>query len=368
MLTDREYRQLEWEISRIYSDIESDLVHKVCRYLSRNEGDIDIGDWRLRKLSGLGIMQKDIDRMLTTDTQRIQKELEEAVERAWNANNETDGKVLKAIKRHVSDGTPLRLTASDIQTQKIASVIANARKAINLTNTKAQQAALGSFTSAVNNAYLSVYEGADTLDNAVWKASRHLARKGIMVATYDSGSQYTISMDAAVRRNVVTSVAQSTAEQSIFVTKENGLDLVKVSEHVGARPEHFLWQGGVYSLEGKTNGYRTLVEATGYGRADGLCGCNCRHHFFPWVEGFKPEDYGIDLSPKENEEIYEATQKQRGYERGVRSWKRVENEAKAQRRPEELAHARAMVKDYQSKLRDICERYDLPREYAREKV
>ena len=180
-------------------------------------------------------------------------------------------------------------------------------------------------------------------------------------------------MDAAVRRNVVTSVAQATAEMSKGMAQDLGLDLVQTSAHVGARPQHQLWQGKVFSLSGKSDKYPALsapqeAGGTGYGTAEGLCGCNCRHHFCPYAEGFKPTDYGIDISPAENEEIYNATQRQRQYERQIRSWKRTARVAEDEGKTIDANNATARVRVYQKALRELCDRYDLPREYARERV
>lgn len=376
MLTPRDYRILEHEISRIYAEVETDVIRRVCRWLTRNNGEItDIDDWRVRKLSQTALVEADVRSLLAGKSKQMQRSLLEAIETPINVSSERDERLLRALADHVKNGTGVEMTvsATKLTEQRLRAVLLNSRMGINLTNTNAEQASVQAFTDAVNKAYLSVVNGSDTLDDAVWKASKKLNRRGLEVATYSSGSAQTITIDAAVRRNVVTSVAQATAEQSIRVAKENGLDLVKTTEHIGARPEHFQWQGKVFSLEGKTPGYPLLSDSqetggTGYGTAGGLCGCNCRHHFFPWVHGFEPADYGIDLTAQENKEIYDATQRQRQYERGVRSWKRTAEEAHRQGQPEEERKAYGFVKEYQAKLRALCEQYDLPREYAREKV
>ena len=38
MLKDKDYRELENAISRIYSDIETSLVRRICRWLGMNPG------------------------------------------------------------------------------------------------------------------------------------------------------------------------------------------------------------------------------------------------------------------------------------------------------------------------------------------
>ena len=376
MLKDKDFRALETEISRIYSDIETSLVRRICRWIRNNpESTLDIEDWRMRKISGVGVMALDIQSLLLEESASAEKSLLGAVQKAVDKSVSSDATLYKAIIRHQGKDASVVLSvlASDAQKARVSAVIRNARKALNLTNTLAKEASQRSFIDAVNSAYIGVMEGAQTLDDACWRASKALARKGLSVASYDNPMANAISIDAAVRRNVVTSVSQATAEMSKGMAQDLGLDLVQTSAHVGARPQHQVWQGKVFSLSGKSDKYPALsapqeAGGTGYGTAEGLCGCNCRHHFFPYAEGFSPADYGIDISPAENEEIYEATQKQRQYERQIRSWKRTARVAEDQGKTIDADNATGRVRVYQKALRELCDRYDLPREYAREKV
>lgn len=376
MLKDKDFRALETEISRIYSDIETSLVRRICRWIRNNpESTLDIEDWRMRKISGVGVMAIDIQSLLLEESASAEKSLLGAVQKAVDKSVSSDATLYKAIIRHQGKDASVVLSvlASDAQKARVSAVIRNARKALNLTNTLAKEASQRSFIDAVNSAYIGVMEGAQTLDDACWRASKALARKGLSVASYDNPMANAISIDAAVRRNVVTSVSQATAEMSKGMAQDLGLDLVQTSAHVGARPQHQVWQGKVFSLSGKSDKYPALSApqesgGTGYGTAEGLCGCNCRHHFFPYAEGFSPADYGIDISPAENEEIYNATQKQRQYERQIRSWKRTARVAEDQGKTIDANNATARVRGYQKALRELCDRYDLPREYAREKV
>lgn len=377
MLTPADYRQLEAEISRIYSRIEADLVRRVCHYLSGFDSldDIDIGDWRIRKLEQMPLLDIEIRQALKDGTVAIEGELAEAVTYTVNKSMENDHKVIEAIMRHQQGGSgtlALSLSLGKMQEQRIRSVIANARMGINLTNTYAEQATQRAFLDSVNKAYLSVLEGSDTLQNAVWKASKQLCRRGVTVATYSSGSAQTISIDSAVRRNVVTSVGQATAEATLERNREYGLDLVKTSAHAGARPDHFKWQGKVFSVSGTSDKYPPLSASqeeggTGYGTAGGLCGCNCRHSFYTWVEGFEPAKYGLKISEEDNEELYRASQRQRECERQIRGWKRTEDEAKRQGMMSEATFARQKVKEWQTEVRKVIEASGLQRQYDRER-
>lgn len=376
MLTPRDFREIENEISRIYSDIETDLVRAICRYVAKNEGDISIDEWRERKNIGWESFKVKLYKLASIDSGKISGQIDDLIEKVVEKNNDSDRKIIDAIQKY-RKGTKeeIKIEPTEIQKEKIRAIIANAKSGINLTNTRAITGSQSFFETAINRAYLDVVEGTETLSDAVYKATRQLAKQGITVASYGtSGKPYNMSIDAVVRRNVVTSVSQATSQMTLDTAQQNNCDLVKTSEHLGARPEHYLWQGKVFSISGTSDKYPYLSApqesgGTGYGTAEGLCGCNCRHFFFPYVEGFNPASYGIDdVTASENEEIYQATQKQRYFEREIRAWRRVAKVSQDQKNREGAVDAFARANAFESKLEKLTARYDLPRQRDREKI
>ena len=109
-------------------------------------------------------------------------------------------------------------------------------------------------------------------------------------------------------------------------------DYVEVTAHMGARPEHAVWQGKVYKLNGSEPGYPNLAAATGYGTGPGLKGWNCRHDFYPFFPGIDERAYtdedlqNIDPPPFTYDgraySAYEASQYQRKMETAMRKTKR----------------------------------------------
>ena len=95
-------------------------------------------------------------------------------------------------------------------------------------------------------------------------------------------------------------------------------DLVEVSSHSGARPEHAKWQGKIYSISGKHPKYAHLTSSTKYGTIEGLKGINCTHDFYPFFEGLSQQTFKPTSDIEKNNEIYEQSQKQRAFERKLR--------------------------------------------------
>lgn len=128
---------------------------------------------------------------------------------------------------------------------------------------------------------------------------------------------------------------------------EFDVDLVIVSSHLGARPEHQVWQGKIYSRSGNGK-YPDFMKSTGYGTVTGLCGANCRHHFSPWFEGMGNPFEQYDT--EENLKRYELEQQQRTLERRIRGTKRqvmnLKTEVDTEKDPDRKAEFEA---EYQRK-------------------
>ena len=154
-----------------------------------------------------------------------------------------------------------------------------------------------------------------------------------------------------------------------------GCDLVEVSAHSGARPEHATWQGKIFSRSGTHPKYPNFRAATGYGRVDGLCGANCRHTFGPYIEGSPPvwseeelaklDEAKYEYNGKKLTE-YEAQQQQRYNERQIRRWKREYTAMEAAGL--DSSEAAGYLRIWENRQKDFLQRTDLYRQQSRESI
>lgn len=211
--------------------------------------------------------------------------------------------------------------------------------------------------------------GGEPRDSVMQRAVSRLAAKGLETVDYRSGVR--TSIDAAVRRHVVTQSNQCRNDLLDRRCGQYGIDLVMVSAHYGARPSHAVWQGGVYSRSGAKGKYRGLAEATGYGTVGGLCGAGCRHTMTPYIEGVsKPQ--GTDFAAQQrvtgltSDQYYEAVQQQRAAERRIRGTKR--QIAALAEDGLDTAGLRVTLGKQQAELRRLVDDNHLTRDYSREKA
>lgn len=189
------------------------------------------------------------------------------------------------------------------------------------------------YTKALDKALLEVATGTFSFDEACNRVVKDLADSGLRRIEYASGRSYQI--DSAARMCVRTSVNQLAGSITEANCKGSGQDLVIVSQHEGARPDHADVENKIFSLSGNSDKYPAFSDplpadggnGAGYGDVAGICGANCRHTFYPFWEGISeiPEPLEEwqekDYHGKEYD-YYQATQKQRTMERDIRALKR----------------------------------------------
>ncbi len=209
--------------------------------------------------------------------------------------------------------------------------------------------------------------GAMTVQQAAQRAFTRMAREGMGFYVDSRGRKWGLDTYANMAVRTATTRALLAGHTDTMV--DRGIDLVVVSSHANPDPHCARFERKVVSLTGKHRpgtvriGDRLVrVEATlEQAKAAGLLHVNCKHRFSAYVPGY------TNLTPPEPYDPagYEATQKQRYYEREIRASKRMEAAATTDQAELE---ARQRTRAYQAKLRAHIAEHDLPRKRNRERV
>lgn len=247
------------------------------------------------------------------------------------------------------------------------------------------------YENALDAALLQVQSGAISYNQAIAGQVKQLADSGLKTVSYESG--HVDSVDVAVRRAVMTGVNQLNQkyrEQSMDYLET---DLVEVTAHLGARnidgpmgwENHAKWQGKVYRWAAKPNAssgrYSDFEQTCGYGSVTGIGGSNCRHSFWPYIEGVSERTYTDEqleaMKPENRPKVtfegreyddYEATQKQRQIERTIRKLKRRKAAFEAAGLEEEKTAANVKLRRLNQKYRVFSKAAGLPEQRERMKV
>lgn len=328
MLTPKWLSSCSDSLVTLYAEAERSILDDMARRISTYDFYIPAAQYQAEKLAMMGVTRREIIRALSARTGKCTAEIERIINEGVSASLNGDAAIYRAAGRELP-GT----MSPEMRKILRAGLKQTGGLFRNLTRTTAI-AASKQFEDALDLAWLQVSTGAMDRNSATRQAVKALCKAGIQSIAYESG--HADSLETAVTRAIRTGVNQTALKEQVQLASELDMDLVETTAHAGARPEHAKWQGRVFSLTGKTRGYKKLSTATGYGTGAGLGGWNCRHSFYPW----SPE-MGRTYSRSELEEydrpdaveyegrkmsLYEAEQLQRKMERNIRRWKR-ENSA-----------------------------------------
>jgi len=175
----------------------------------------------------------------------------------------------------------------------------------------------------------AVVTGAQARQAAMRKTIKEFNERGIPGFVDKRGREW--SPEAYVNMDIRTTVTNVAHEAQFARMDDYGLNLVQISSHSGARPKCAKDQGKIFD-KGNKSGYVSDLygkkiryypwSSSSYGEPDGILGINCGHFAYPFVPGVSLQRYFPTEDMAENDQLYKQSQKQRAFERDIRSAKR----------------------------------------------
>lgn len=328
----------------LHINIMNRIIERILRRLERGDDYLltALDKWQIETLQEAGFLLEDIQKEIAKATDKMVVEIAEAMEDAGVKALEYDDKIYRD-----SGLNPEPLTQSP---HLIRILQRDYEKTVgewtNFTGTTADSVQQ-TYIKLCDTAYHQAMTGAVSIRQAVREAIDQLITDGVYI-DYPTGHRDTI--ETATTRAVRTGISQATAEIQLARMDEMDVDMVLVSSHLGARPEHAVWQGQVYRRD-------ELEEKTGYGSVTGLCGANCRHSFGPWFDGMdNPFD---QYDSEENRKQYEMDQRQRTLERRIRNTKRRLMGYQTEGDEEQYERTAALLQRQNAAYNAYCEDKDL---------
>lgn len=187
------------------------------------------------------------------------------------------------------------------------------------------------FAKSLDKSLIGIASGAYTYSQAIGSVIDEMTTSGLRVVNYASGHKDRV--EVAVRRALMTGVAQMTNQINESNAKKLNTDYFEVDWHPGARNKgigienHQEWQGKVYSKQ-------EMITICGEGDMLGFAGINCYHIKWPFIKGISKRKYTDEWLKEQNEKentpkefngkeytVYDALQYQRKLERTIRKLK-----------------------------------------------
>lgn len=375
MLTEQDFIRIERQANSIYNNLELQIIEEIATRIANfgYANTVVINDLRIAQ--EMGYLYEDIIKLVAEYNNITVEEVNRIFYEAGEKSLKIDDKIYKEAGLQP---LPLKQDESIKQIMN-ATILRTSNNLQNLAMTTANTAQ-AQFINAMNNAYIYVSTGVKSYTSAIIDEIRNLSSQGAMIE-YPSGARR--SLESAVRMNIVTSVNQNCGKLQELRADEMGWDLMEITAHSGARPEHAHWQGKIVSRSGQ-KGYLSLRDI-GYGEVTGFKGINCRHDWYPYYKGSARTYTQKELNKWKNEKVeyngkkiskYEATQKQRAFERKIRQDKK---DLKAQQAiltskdkkidieqvQNEIRNIKATQKDHNAQLNDFLKQTGLNKDNSR---
>lgn len=375
MLTEQDFIRIEKQANSIYNNLELQIIEEIATRIANfgYANMVVLNDLRIAQ--EMGYLYEDIIRLVAKYNNTTIEEVNRIFYEAGEKSLKFDDKIYKEAGLQ-----PLPLNQSE-NIKQIMDTTIN-RTAGNLQNLCMTTAnvAQTQFYNAINNAYMYTSTGVKSYTQAVIDEIKNISKQGAVVQ-YPSGAKR--SIEAAVRTNVITAVNQNMGRLQEARANEVGWDLMELTAHSGARPEHARWQGKIVSLSGQ-RGYLSKRDI-GYGEATGFKGINCRHDWYPYYKNSIKTYTNEQLKEWEQEKLeyngkrmskYDATQEQRKIERVIRADKK---ELVAQQKlltsnnkdidieevKQEIRNIKAREKQHRDMLDDFVEQTGLKKDNSR---
>ena len=378
MLTENQLEMLGDQIAALYQALEQDVIADIARRVKKTKRFTETAELMAQAMKETGKSPNQIraevmkliraDKAFQDEVAKNTKEWKEFVREEIKATEAASKEAGNDIIANAGDMSfnydmeawqqaGMELTKDSAFTRMVEEMSkATAGTLKNLTRSTGFKGVHG--TTALKNAYRQYLDkalikrttGTFSYDQCVNDCVKELAQSGLRSVDYASGRTY--QLDTAARMAIRTANSQLAGQISMHYIEKTDTDLVEVSAHWGARPEHAVWQGKIYSRSGKNKKYPNF-SVCHYGDIDGLKGINCRHDFYPFFEGIsEPTTWPDEPKPKEYRgkmyDYYHATQKQRKMERDIRATKREIEAQKAIGGDTSLLEAqkRKQIKEY----------------------
>ena len=343
-LTPEQLAEASARLDGLTQKLEKTVLDDICRRIAKAGAVTDSAEWQMLRLKEMGYANDVIEQAVAEYTKKSAAEVQQLFHEAAQVSD------IFYSEMYTQSGKPfVPVEDNPYMQQLISSVVEQTQnELVNLTRSMGFavrqpdgsttfKPAAKAYQSALDLAQMQVATGTFDYTTAIRNSVKALTDGGLQFVDYASGHRN--RADVAARRAILTGLSQMTGKVAERNAEELETDIVEVTAHAGARPDHAEWQGRRYSLSGKSKEYPSLEEATGYGTGDGLKGWNCRHDFYPVIPGISPPAYteeqlaNIDPPPIEYNgktlTYYECTQKQRAMETAMRKTKREIIAAKA---------------------------------------
>ena len=253
MLTPEQLERYQIESGKLMAKMQKDIMDRIITGI-RKSGEIKSStDYLIFRATELGVSKKYIKEKIAESLDYTEEEIGKMYEQASKQTLSYDKSVYDMsdsnyIPYEENEAVQSIMKEVFLRTNGEMKNITQTLGFVTIKNGKTDFSELTDFyMEEMDNAFYSILDGTNTIDNAVREVTSKMARSGIRTIDYESGM--TNRVDVAVRRNVMTGLSQMQEQITQHNAEELGTTVFEFSWHSGARPSHG-WGGLRYDTTG----------------------------------------------------------------------------------------------------------------------
>lgn len=394
MFTSDELQQLPEPVVKIFQSMGNTIMNDVVARILENDMITRQADWEIYRMVQLGesmdVIRAHIAEALGMSVEAIEYLFDDLIAEGY-ARDEALYQAMGKDFIPFDENVQLQQTIEAVKDQTLGTFknITGTLGFATKVNGARQVLSIKDYLhSKLDKASMMKLNGTYDYNSLVRETVKEMTKGNVVSIDYTSGVSNKI--DVAVRRALVTGINQVTAKISEDNMTKLDTKFVETSYHSTARPTHQPWQGRVFywdkdnpnaEIDYEGVHYKSFIKETEYGDVAGLCGANCRHTFYAFIPGVSTRNYTDEELDKMNASenvtkkyngkdytVYEATQKQRAFERAMRAKREEIDLYKKAGLPDdsdEVVGARSKYYEYSRKYKDFSKKMGLKTEMDR---
>ena len=281
----------------IWSEAEQRVIQDIVRRIRKNGKITSTADYQINRLKEMGKSSEEIEKILKDALNATWPEMfklyDDVSEWQYVRNKDIYDQVNREFIPPEDNKWLIQMSEAVKEQTKdeLTNISQSYGFSVNMNGKTVFMPFAEYYQKYVDAAIMDIITGNFDYNTVLRRVVQQMTDSGLRTVDYASG--WSNRTPVAVRRAVFTGIGQITGKISERNAKILGTDFYEVTWHSGARPDHRVWQGKVYT-------YKQLESVCGLGTVTGLHGANCRHDYYPFIPGVSERMYTDEWLAEQN--------------------------------------------------------------------
>ena len=362
--------KISLRMENIWTSAESRIIQDIVRRIRKNGTITSTADYQITRMAELGRSSEEIEHILKETLNATYPDMYQLYDDVANWQYVRNNDIYEQVNGHFlpPEENEWMIQMSEAIKRQTADELSNLSQsygfAVMMGGRKVFMPFATYYQNYVDAAIMDILSGGFDYNTVIRRVVTQMVNSGLRTVDYANG--HSNRTPVAVRRSVLNGVSQISGKISERNAALLGTDHYEVDWHPGARPDHAVWQGKVYT-------YNQLIAVCGLGTVTGLHGANCYHDYYPFIPGVSERNWTDEwLNQQDREEakkktwkgkeynLYKQTQKQRSMETAMRAQREKVDALKAAKvDADEIAIAKAKYKSQLGEYAQYCKKMGL---------